>query len=227
MWYSLRLCLKAVVHLRVVGEVRGAMIHVGVLESSPVYMCGLAQVLPRDGIEIVGVRSTPDEGLESAADVYLMDSCALELLGRESLGYVSRAAQECRVLIMTPTRDVLVQTYLDMGAAGAVSKQEDVQTLVQAIRFAAQPVAAPDLPETDEALRTETTLSGREEQVLRYIAWGYTHGQVARRLGISPHTVDTYVKRIRAKLDVGNKAELTRAAVLGNYMQWPRAAVGS
>jgi len=27
--------------------------------------------------------------------------------------------------------------------------------------------------------------------------------------------VDTYVKRIRAKLGVGNKAELTRAALLG------------
>lgn len=212
--------------MRVVDEVRGAMIHIGVLESSPVFMCGLAQVLPRDGIEIVSARSTPAEGFDRDADVYLMDSCALELLGRESLGYVSRAAQECQVIIMTPTRDVLVQTYLDLGAAGSVSKQEDVQTLVQAIRLAAQPVAASGRVETEEAPRTETALSGREEQVLRYIALGYTHGQVARRLGISPHTVDTYVKRIRAKLDIGNKAELTRAAVLGNYTQWPHAAVG-
>ena len=43
----------------------------------------------------------------------------------------------------------------------------------------------------------------------------------SRRLGISAHTVDTYVKRIRSKLAVGNKAELTRAAVLGRYLQWP------
>jgi DNA-binding CsgD family transcriptional regulator len=64
-------------------------------------------------------------------------------------------------------------------------------------------------------------LSARERQVLHYIACGYTHGQAARRLGISPHTVDTYVKRIRAKLAVGNKAELTRAAMLGRYLQWP------
>ena len=58
------------------------------------------------------------------------------------------------------------------------------------------------------------TLSGREEQVLRQISRGLTHGQIATRLGISPHTVNTYVKRIRAKLGVGNKAELTRAALL-------------
>lgn len=44
---------------------------------------------------------------------------------------------------------------------------------------------------------------------------GLTHLQIATRLGISPHTVDTYVKRIRAQARVGNKAELTRAALLG------------
>ncbi|MGI5203985.1 response regulator transcription factor [Spirillospora sp. CA-108201] len=45
------------------------------------------------------------------------------------------------------------------------------------------------------------------------MADGYTHGQIARHLGISRHAVDTYVKRIRGKLKLGNKAELTRAAV--------------
>jgi len=45
-----------------------------------------------------------------------------------------------------------------------------------------------------------------------------THGQIATQLGISPHTVDTYVKRIRAKLGVGNKAELTRVALAGRLV---------
>jgi DNA-binding CsgD family transcriptional regulator len=61
-------------------------------------------------------------------------------------------------------------------------------------------------------------LSEREGQVLRQISRGLTHGQIATRLGISPHTVDTYVKRIRAKLGAGNKAELTRAALLGQLV---------
>jgi len=197
------------------------MIRVEVLDSSPVYLYGLAHVLPRDGIEIVGMRSAPYEDLAFAADVYLIDTFALELLGGDAPCYVSKAAQLCPVLILTPPRDVLVQTYLEVGAAGSVSKQEDVNTLVRAIRVAAHPTVASAFSDCEEALMAKTNLSGREEQVLQYIACGYTHGQVARRLGISPHTVDTYVKRIRAKLAVGNKAELTRAAVLGKYMQWP------
>lgn len=60
---------------------------------------------------------------------------------------------------------------------------------------------------------TAPRLSTREHQVLQQIALGLTHHQIGRRLGISQHTVDTYVKRIRAKLGLGNKAELTRAAL--------------
>jgi DNA-binding CsgD family transcriptional regulator len=56
-------------------------------------------------------------------------------------------------------------------------------------------------------------LSPREEETLDLIARGFTHAQVARRMGISKATVDTYVERIRGKLQVGNKAELTRAAM--------------
>jgi DNA-binding CsgD family transcriptional regulator len=58
-----------------------------------------------------------------------------------------------------------------------------------------------------------SALSGREATVLRFVARGLTHEQIGRRMGISRHTVDTYVKRVRAKLGVGNKAELTRAAL--------------
>lgn len=63
--------------------------------------------------------------------------------------------------------------------------------------------------------RTCPTLSPRERQVVAYIANGFTHDQTACRVGLSKHTVDTYVKRVRAKLNVGNKAELARMAFNG------------
>jgi DNA-binding NarL/FixJ family response regulator len=56
-------------------------------------------------------------------------------------------------------------------------------------------------------------LSPREEQTLRYVAEGFTHSQIATRLGVSTTTVDTYIQRIRTKLGVGNKAQLALAAV--------------
>src|SRR5947209_6321375 len=169
------------------------MIRVEVLDSSPVYLCGLAQVLPRDGIEIVGMRCRPYHELAFAADVYLMDTYALQTIGEEGPCYVSKVAQCCQVLILTPMRDFPVQDYLDMGAIGSVSKQEDANALAQAIRVVAHPMPDSALPGPEKDPKTDTALSTRERQVLQYIACGYTHGQAARRLGISPHTVDTYV----------------------------------
>ncbi|MFD1081654.1 LuxR C-terminal-related transcriptional regulator [Micromonospora andamanensis] len=49
---------------------------------------------------------------------------------------------------------------------------------------------------------------------------------MATRLGLSPNTVDTYVKRTRAELGVGNRAELTRAALLGRPLPSPTPIAG-
>ena len=67
-------------------------------------------------------------------------------------------------------------------------------------------------------------LSPREEQTLGYIARGFTHEQIATRLGIRKSTVNTYVERIREKLQLGNKADLTRAALERSYQRRAPAA---
>jgi len=42
-------------------------------------------------------------------------------------------------------------------------------------------------------------------------------------MGISPATIDTYIKRIRHKLGPGNKADLTRRAIeFGDQLYSPR-----
>ncbi|HEX2298071.1 MAG TPA: helix-turn-helix transcriptional regulator [Pseudonocardiaceae bacterium] len=57
------------------------------------------------------------------------------------------------------------------------------------------------------------SLTPRELETLRLIAAGCTYLQAARQMGLSRHTVDAYLRRIRAKLDINNTAELTRLAI--------------
>jgi two-component system, NarL family, nitrate/nitrite response regulator NarL len=63
----------------------------------------------------------------------------------------------------------------------------------------------------------------REQQALAYIGRGFTHQQTATRMGVSKATVDTYIGRVRSKLNLGNKAELALAAL--RYVE-PRHRVG-
>lgn len=63
----------------------------------------------------------------------------------------------------------------------------------------------------DEA--TAPALAPRERETLRHIARGCTYLQAARHMGLSKHTVDAYLRRIRAKLNINTTAELTRTAI--------------
>ncbi|MFC9912361.1 response regulator transcription factor [Streptomyces sp. NPDC059862] len=56
-------------------------------------------------------------------------------------------------------------------------------------------------------------LAPRERETLRHIAEGRTYLQTARHMGLSKHTVDAYLRRIRAKLNINSTAELTRLAI--------------
>ncbi|MFH8803872.1 helix-turn-helix transcriptional regulator [Streptomyces sp. NPDC017936] len=58
------------------------------------------------------------------------------------------------------------------------------------------------------AVEVLDTLSDRERQVLSYLAEGYTYLSIARKLDLSPHTVDTYLRRIRGKTGITNRAHL-------------------
>ncbi len=200
------------------------MIRTDILVSSPIFLVGLVQTLSDAGIKVVAVRMSIDEEPSWLADALLIDLDALSL--PDDLACVTDAAKCAAVLLLSNETLADCTAYLDAGASGVVSKRATGDRLVTAVRavtsgarLTADDHGAPPAPERNGV--PDSPLSEREDQVLRQIAQGLTHSQIATRLGISHHTVDTYVKRIRAKLGAGNKAELTRAALLG---RWGRPA---
>ena len=55
-------------------------------------------------------------------------------------------------------------------------------------------------------------LTPREGDVLLLIARGYTYKEVAAKLHLSVKTVETHVSNVLRKLQLSNRAELTRWA---------------
>jgi DNA-binding CsgD family transcriptional regulator len=56
-------------------------------------------------------------------------------------------------------------------------------------------------------------ISERELEVIKYIAEGYTNNEIAEKLFLSPHTVNTHRKNIMQKLGVNNTAAIVMYAV--------------
>lgn len=54
----------------------------------------------------------------------------------------------------------------------------------------------------------DTPLTARESEILDLIAQGYTSKEIARKLDISPYTVNTHRDNLRRKLGVHNGAQL-------------------
>lgn len=202
------------------------MIQIDVLVSSPIFLAGLVQTLTEAGINVVAVRTSLEQEPSSLADAVLIDVDSLSPPG--DLMHITETAKCTAVLVLNNETATDVATYLRAGAAGVIGKSDSAEQLISTVRaVTAGAIVAPgDPPAVSASVRAGSPaqyLSEREQQVLHQISRGLTHSQIATRLGISPHTVDTYVKRIRAKLGVSNKAELIHAALLDQ--QAPPTAV--
>lgn len=185
------------------------LITVEVFETSPVFAEGLRQILASAGVAVVAVKTSSAEGLSTRVDLFIVDPATVH-----DMSYRTFAATTSQLAPMLWILDG------DNGAspgpaAGVIDRRASADKIVRTVTTAMAGTRQPPPRSAAADPAGMGSLSHRERQVLSGISNGLTHGQVAHDLGISRHTVDTYVKRIRSKLDAGNKAELTRLALLG------------
>jgi DNA-binding NarL/FixJ family response regulator len=57
------------------------------------------------------------------------------------------------------------------------------------------------------------SLSGREQEVLRGVAYGHTNREIAEHLGVSVKSVETYRYRLSEKLEFAGRSDLVRFAL--------------
>ncbi len=110
------------------------------------------------------------------------------------------------------------------GARGALARGTDAASLVAALRAVAQGLLVVDPSLAGAAMPAQGELAGdpaedltrRELDVLQLLAEGLSNKELARRLGISEHTVKFHVAAILGKMDAHSRTEaVTRAARLG------------
>ena len=119
---------------------------------------------------------------------------------------------------------VYAERSLRAGAKGFVSKQEDPDVVIKAIRkvmdgqsYASERVTTAMLDKLSDTGKHPKysimdALSDREIEILQLIGRGLNARQIAEHLNLSSSTVDSHRARIKDKLGVKNAAELYKLA---------------
>ncbi len=159
-------------------------------------------------------------------DVVLMDVAMPGIGGVEATRRIKAAQPQVAVLALTMHEDE--EYFFEMlgaGASGYVPKRAAPDDLMSAIRIVRQGdvyiypslarLLVKDFLHRSEASAPETReeLTAREQEVLTFIAEGYSNREIADVLVISVKTVDRHRENIMRKLQLHNRVELVKYAI--------------
>lgn len=153
--------------------------------------------------------------------VAIIDVAMPELNGIETTRRIRELCPATRVIVLSNYADATyVRETLKAGAVGYIVKSGAAQDLIEAVRtgtrsrvYLSDAVSAIAGGTEQDGNGGTRPLSAREREVLQLIAEGRTSKEVARLLGISATTVKSHRNHIMEKLDIHDKAGLTRYAI--------------
>lgn len=152
---------------------------------------------------------------QAAVDVLLLDLQMDRWMGND----IEALAQRVSVVVLTASERIEdALAAIRKGARAIVQKRFAVETLMEAVRSAANGLAwLPPLLQTELAAQmgssSDQRLTAREHEIARYVAEGLRNAEIAQRLAISESTVKTHLNNIFQKLHLRDRVELALHAL--------------
>jgi two-component system nitrate/nitrite response regulator NarL len=200
---------------------------------------GLADLLSRGaGMQVMATTGRAEEAWDLVQqhrpDLLILDLRMAPTDGISLLKSLRDKGSDTPVLVLTMSEAAEdLAAALRLGVRGYLLKDMEPADVIDAIRRAARGelVVAPSISgklatilqtgeEPGSAASLAKQLTGRERQILGYVASGLSNKAIARTLGISNDTVKLHVRHILAKLGLSSRVEAAVFAVQN------RAALG-
>jgi DNA-binding NarL/FixJ family response regulator len=207
------------------------VIRVFIVDDHPVIIEGIHSLL-RDEKDIVWVGQAMNAisciafFINNTADVVLMDINMPGMDGIELCAVMKEKHPSISVLgLSTFNQGIYIKKMMSCGASGYILKNSSKAELIKAIHavneggiFFSGEVGQALMEYQEYSKRVLPLLTQREKQVLELIAEGYTSPQIAKKIFMSPFTVDSHRKNLLTKLNVKNTAMLIKLAVENNLL---------
>ena len=199
-------------------------IRVLIVDDHPMVLEGMKAMLSNfNYITVVGTARNAFEAMDllkaTPADVAIVDINLPEVNGIELTGKIKKEFPAVKVLAMsTFTERSYISQMIQNGASGYLVKSASNEEIEAAILSAKEGKLYLSIDNQNVDLTTELStdvpvVSRREKEVLQLIVDGLTNPQIAEKLFISLHTVDSHRKNLLTKFNVNNTASLIRIAV--------------
>ena len=178
-------------------------------------------------IEVVAEACDGEEAVAAwrrrAPDVVLMDVRMPRLDGLDAARRIlENGGGGCRVLMLTTfDLDEYVYSALQIGASGFLLKDVSPEHLIAAVRqvSAGDALLAPSITRrlVERFVRPQVTISlsdtplssltPREQEVLKLVARGLSNAEIAKRLYLSEATVKTHVAHVLQKMGLRDRVQ--------------------
>lgn len=196
---------------------------VAIVEDNNEFRASLERYLNEaPGHRCVCACSSAEEALQKIPkelpDVVLMDIHLPNLTGVECTRRLKELCPAVQILILTVYEDnERIFGALQAGASGYLLKRADPADILEAILDVKQggaPMSGPIARRVVHSFRNTAAetprideLSGREEEILHFLAKGYSTKEIADRTSVSVNTVRTHLQHIYHKLHVRSRTE--------------------
>lgn len=190
----------------------------------------------QDDMEVCGEASDGAMCLKLAQelqpDIVVMDVTMPEMNGLKATQKLKQVLPLIKIITLTRhSDDGYLQELLRAGASGYILKQSSSDELLRGIRAVARggnyldPSIAGRVmgnyarPAASLEKSFQQTVSDRETEVLRQIAWGYSNKEIALQMNISVKTVEAHKANAMRKLDMTSRIDIVRFAILQGWLE--------
>ncbi|MBF8747910.1 response regulator transcription factor [Pseudomonas putida] len=193
-----------------------------IVDDHPIVRLSLRIILERDRFQVVGEI---DDGKEVAQavrdlqpDVVILDIGLPGLDGMEVIKRLQKLEPQPKIMVLTgQAGDLYVRRCLDAGIAAFLTKDEDLDAVVFALKALVKGYSTfPQMSVNSSTLESEAyrlgSLSNREMEVLRRLARGESNKFIGQQMNLSAKTISTYRGRIMEKLRTESLVEMVDLA---------------
>ncbi|AAF85405.1 response regulator [Xylella fastidiosa] len=202
-------------------------IKIFLIDDHTLVRVGMKMILSNElDLEVIGEAETGEAALpqirELRPNVVLCDMHLPGVSGLEITEKLVKGNYGSRVIIVSVLEDgPLPKRLLEAGASGYVGKGGDANELLRAIRevalgkrYLGNSIAQNlVLSSLEGGCSPFDVLSPRELEIALLLIQGLSQGAIAKRLCLSPKTINTHKVRLFAKVDVRDTIALARLAI--------------